>query len=590
MPRSWAPRYLSLRTHLLILVVGMLLPVLTVAALLVVRVVDDNRAAVQSELIAAARAQAATIDRELSGTVQALTALAQSDHLSHAALTDFRAQASRILAGQPMWADVILSSPGGQQVIDTAAEREDPLPTGADSAAFANLIANRQPTIGNLREGRIIKQLGFPVHVPVIRNGQVIYVLSALITSAAFSDVLRRDARLSDEWVRGVVDADGIVVARSRDANRYVGQRGTPEFLARYAKNDEGVYRDVALDGTAVYGAFSRAPYSRWIGGVAVPASIVDAAFNQSIAALTAIGVVLLGLGGVAAFVISRRITGDISAVADAAQALPRGESLRLPASAMREVNQLCTALGRSKELLDARERERNDEDRAKDHFLAMLGHELRNPLASATTALELVRRRYAALATRELEVIDRQMAHMTRLVDDLLDVSRLRRHAIALKREVVDLREAIDRAVEMTAPLYSERRHTLELRLGASMFVLGDVVRMAQVFANLLSNAAKYTQPGGRVTLSAHVENDTIVIECRDNGIGIDSDLMPRVFDLFVQGEPDFNRHEGGLGLGLALVRALVEQHGGSVEAHSEGAGRGSTFIIRLPSSRAAV
>jgi hypothetical protein len=263
MPRSWAPRYLSLRTHLLILVVGMLLPVLTVAALLVVRVVDDNRAAVQSELIAAARAQAATIDRELSGTVQALTALAQSDHLSHAALTDFRAQASRILAGQPMWADVILSSPGGQQVIDTVAEREDPLPTGADSAAFANLIANRQPTIGNLREGRIIKQLGFPVHVPVIRNGQVIYVLSALITSAAFSDVLRRDARLSDEWVRGVVDADGIVVARSRDANRYVGQRGTPEFLARYAKNDEGVYRDVALDGTAVYGAFSRAPYSR---------------------------------------------------------------------------------------------------------------------------------------------------------------------------------------------------------------------------------------------------------------------------------------------------------------------------------------
>jgi signal transduction histidine kinase len=141
-----------------------------------------------------------------------------------------------------------------------------------------------------------------------------------------------------------------------------------------------------------------------------------------------------------------------------------------------------------------------------------------------------------------------------------------------------------------MTAPLYSERRHTLELRLGAPMFVLGDVVRMAQVFANLLSNAAKYTQPGGRVTLSARVENDTIVIECRDNGIGIDSDLMPRVFDLFVQGEPDFNRHEGGLGLGLSLVRALVEQHGGSVEAHSEGAGRGSTFIIRLPSSRAAV
>ena len=590
MPSPRGPRYLSLRTHLLILVVGMLLPALTVAALLVMRVVDDNRTAVESELLAGARAQATTIDRELSGTVQVLTALAQSDNLSRRALADFRAQASRVLAGQPMWADVILSSPAGQQVIDVAAESDDPLPAAADTNVFADLISTRQPMFGNLRQGRIIRQLGFPVHVPVVRNGQVIYVLSALITSAAFSDVLRRDAKLSDEWVRGVVDADGIVVARSRDADRFVGQKGTPEFLERYAKQDEGVYRDVALDGTAVYGAFSRAPYSRWIGGVAVPASVVDAAFNQSITALTGIGIVLLGFGGVAAFVISRRITGDISAVAEAAQALPRGESLRLPASAMREVNQLCTALERSKELLDTRERERNDEDRAKDDFLAMLGHELRNPLAPATTALELVRRRYPEVATRELEVIDRQIAHMTRLVDDLLDVSRLRRHAIVLKREVFDLREAIDRAVEMTAPLYSERQHTLDLRIGTPMFVLGDVVRMAQVFANLLSNAAKYTQSGGRVTVSARIDSDTIVVECRDNGIGIDADLIPRVFDLFVQGEPDFNRHEGGLGLGLALVRALVEQHGGSIEAHSEGAGKGSTFILRLPSAGAAV
>src|ERR1051325_2919536 len=149
MPSHRRPRYLSLRTHLLILVVGILLPALTVAALLILRVVDDNRAAVESELIAAARAQAATIDRELSGTVQALTALAQSDHLSRGALSDFRAQASRVLAGQSMWADVILSTPGGQLVIDTAAEGDDPLPAAADSNVFANLISTRQPAIGN---------------------------------------------------------------------------------------------------------------------------------------------------------------------------------------------------------------------------------------------------------------------------------------------------------------------------------------------------------------------------------------------------------------------------------------------------------
>ena len=329
-----------------------------------------------------------------------------------------------------------------------------------------------------------------------------------------------------------------------------------------------------------------------------MPAGVVDRAFNQSMAALGVLGITLLGAGGVAAFVISRRIAGDISGVADAAQALARGERPRLPSSSVSEVQQLSSALDRSALLLETRERERNEQieradqarrdaesaDRAKDDFLAMLGHELRNPLAPALTALHLIRHRYPEMAAREHEIISRQILHMARLVDDLLDVSRLRRQVISLRRETFHLREAIERAAEMTAPLYAERRHQLAIRVPEDVAIVGDPVRMAQVFANLLTNAAKYTEPDGHVVVSARVEGSTVVVDCQDDGIGMSADLLPHVFDLFVQGERGLDRHQGGLGLGLALSRALIERHGGTIDAASDGPGRGSIFTVRLP------
>jgi signal transduction histidine kinase/ActR/RegA family two-component response regulator len=310
------------------------------------------------------------------------------------------------------------------------------------------------------------------------------------------------------------------------------------------------------------------------------------------------LGIALLGVGGVGAFVISRLIAGDISRAADAAQALARGERPRLSSSTVTEVRQLSAALDRSALLLETRERERNEHieqaeqarrdaetaDRAKDDFLAMLGHELRNPLAPALTALHLVRHRHPEIAAREHEIIERQINHMARLVDDLLDVSRLRRQVISLRHETFPLRDAIERAVEMTAPLYAERRHELAIRMPERVAIVGDPVRMAQVFANLLTNAAKYTEPGGHVVVSGRLEGETVVIECQDDGIGMSAELLPRVFDLFVQGERGLDRRQGGLGLGLALSRALVERHGGAIDAKSDGRGRGSTFTVRLP------
>jgi PAS domain S-box-containing protein len=223
--------------------------------------------------------------------------------------------------------------------------------------------------------------------------------------------------------------------------------------------------------------------------------------------------------------------------------------------------------------------------NQAKDEFLAMLGHELRNPLAPTLTALQLLKLRGDIRSSREQQIIERQLKHMVRLVDDLLDVSRITRGGFQLNRGPVDLRDAVARAVEMAGPALEERRHDLDIQVPAGeILVEGDSVRLAQVFANLLTNAAKYTDPGGHIWVSLWIEGDLAVAEVKDDGVGISGDLLPRVFDTFVQAPQSAARSAGGLGIGLALVRSFVTLHGGSVEAHSAGARRGSTFTVKLP------
>ena len=223
--------------------------------------------------------------------------------------------------------------------------------------------------------------------------------------------------------------------------------------------------------------------------------------------------------------------------------------------------------------------------NRAKDEFLAMLGHELRNPLAPIVTALQLMKSRGQA-PSREQLVIERQVAHLNRLVDDLLDVAKIARGKVDLEAETLDIADVVASAVEMASPLLEARRHHFRVAAPAGQhFVHGDEARLVQVLANLLTNAARYTLPGGEISLTARSDADQVVITVQDNGTGIDAATLPTIFDLFVQGRRALNRSGGGLGLGLALVRNLVELHGGTVSGESEGDGRGSLFTVRLPS-----
>jgi signal transduction histidine kinase/ActR/RegA family two-component response regulator len=225
--------------------------------------------------------------------------------------------------------------------------------------------------------------------------------------------------------------------------------------------------------------------------------------------------------------------------------------------------------------------------NRAKDEFLAMLGHELRNPLAPITTALSLIQLRREAsseVPSREWEIIDRQVQYLARLVDDLLDVSRIRSGKIELRRAHVELADLVSSAVEMVSPLLEQRRHRLNVQVPRGLVLDADEARLAQVLANLLSNAARYTDDGGQIAISAREEAGQVLVGVVDNGRGIEPDMLPRIFDLFVQGDRTPERREGCLGLGLALVRSLTQLHGGTVEARSGGPGHGSELIVRLP------
>ena len=257
--------------------------------------------------------------------------------------------------------------------------------------------------------------------------------------------------------------------------------------------------------------------------------------------------------------------------------------------SAIVEVNSDITDRKRNEDQIRQANEALRQADRHKDEFLGMLGHELRNPLTVIAGAAQLLKARGLAdpALERARDAADRQVRHMSRLVDDLLDVARVTQGKITLHKEQIDLAAVVEGAIEAATSVIDRSQHRLFVAAhGESITINGDPVRLAQVIGNLLTNAAKYTTPGGDIRVSIERDGDKAVIRVRDNGSGIAPDLLPRVFDLFVQGERGLDRSEGGLGIGLTLVRSLVQMHGGRVEAHSDGPGQGSEFVVTLPAA----
>ncbi len=317
---------------------------------------------------------------------------------------------------------------------------------------------------------------------------------------------------------------------------------------------------------------------------------------REALALATADGLVLVLIGGAPSLGDTRwlclpLLAATLRAELDVAGALGRERSAREEA---RHVATLVAVLDATRaELERALEETRRLNGEllgaagAKDEFLAMLAHELRNPLSPIVSALNLLRLQGPAAPSFPwlLEVMGRQVRQLSRLVDDLLDVSRISRGLILLRREPVTVQSALSEAVESVRPLIEAEHHELAISApDEPLYVYADAVRLTQIFANLMTNAAKYTNPGGHIAVSAQREGPQVVVRVRDTGIGIEKEMLPRIFDVFTQAPRALDRAQGGLGLGLTLVRRLVALHGGSIEVRSEGIGKGSEFEVRLP------
>jgi signal transduction histidine kinase len=264
-------------------------------------------------------------------------------------------------------------------------------------------------------------------------------------------------------------------------------------------------------------------------------------------------------------------------------------EALATLANHAAKLEREITERGRLEAELRLRAAQLSEDDRRKNEFLAMLAHELRNPLAPIRTAVDLLKIQNSLdpAIEKARDVIDRQLRQITRMVDDLLDLSRITRGQVQLRLERVELANVVACALETSRPLITARNHELTVAVAKQpIWLSGDAARLAQVLSNLINNAAKYTEPGGHIWVEADREEDEAVLRVRDTGSGIAPNLLPKIFDLFVQADRTLDRSQGGLGIGLTLVRHLVEMHGGRVKASSPGTEMGSEFVVYLPLS----
>ncbi|HJV61502.1 MAG TPA: ATP-binding protein, partial [Albitalea sp.] len=779
----------GLRRRLISLTAAAIIPLAAMSGFGLYALVQQQREQTERTSLDLARAMGAAVDAELRSSMAVLQALATSSPLDNGDADAFYRVAQRVVATRPQWRAVILHEPNGNVVVHTGYPQGRADLAIAEPGSFDELVQTHSGIVGAMRRGQR-GEFGIPVRVPVVRDGHLRYVLTAVLNPELILDVITRQ-HVPEDWVVSVFDAKSSRVARSRANAKNLGAPPAPSLQRLMAAGgDEGVGSSYVIEGDPVLTAFTRIKPSGWTVAIGIPTATVEAGAYRSAAAYGS-GILLSALlGGLAALAIARGINRPIGELRRAAQSLGRGEMPQLPASEIREIQEVSDALAASAEqrardeaererllaaeraarsnaeqarrrlellasagavlsrslqphatleaiasivvpsiadwcrvdLVDAeghlqhalthhsdplksrfgadlsqrfqsspdtpgsmawtvatgrshlaqfdpptefdriRDREllsfaqaigmrahfvvplvargrtlgamaalqsesdrRFSEDdcallielaqraalaldnarlyadaqgarsqaetanRVKDEFLAMLGHELRNPLAPIVTALHLMARRGGPDTAMERRIIERQVAHLLRLVDDLLDVSRIARGKIQLQNERVDMKAVVERALELTQPALERRALPVEVDVPEQpLYVSGDAVRLAQVLANLLTNAAKFTPGDAHIGLHLRRVDEEVEVVVEDAGSGIAPELLPRIFDLFTQGEQGMDRHAGGLGLGLAIVKTLVQLHGGSVQAASDGPGAGARFTVRLPAAQA--
>ena len=593
-----------LKRHLLLLVLGALLPLLAVAVALTVLLVREDRSRAEAALHENARLLAAALDAELNRSIAAMQTLARNDSLRQGRLERFYAEAKDVRGALALWDNVLLLSPTGEHLFNLLRPFGTKLPPLPQPEGPVTAARTRAPYISNALRGRVETDWLMFMNYPVIIDGEVKYVLGVTMNHEYWSRWLTD--HVPQGFIASIVDRNNVILARTADAARLVGQPVQPWFGELLATREGGTTRGRGVLDPDVVVAFHRSELSGWHINLLTTGSVVDAPGRRTALAL-AIGVAIaLAIAIALALTRAALLTRGIRGLQEALEGL-KAEPPAVPALSSRvmEVNTAIEAARATAQAL----RERRDEiealeadlraqnqalaeaDRRKDEFLATLAHELRNPLAPIRSAAEILK--HDGLAPRDAaearDIIERQALHMTRIVDDLLEVGRITHGELQLRKEPVEVAAAVRWAVEAAQPALDQAGVSLAVELPPEpLYIEADPTRLVQILGNLLGNAAKFTPRGGHAWLAARREGDWIALRVRDDGIGIEPRQLSRLFQMFSQVKPALERSRDGLGIGLALVRGLVERHGGTVEAKSEGPGRGAEFIVRLPAAEA--
>jgi signal transduction histidine kinase/ActR/RegA family two-component response regulator len=592
----------TLRHRLFLLAASGLLPLALVAAVVLAYLTSERQRDARDNAVAVARALATAVDAELRATVSVLQSLSLATELQQANLREFHALARRV-ANREGWRSVVVADASGRVLLNSATELGEVSPTPVEPPSMQAVIATRQPVVGSVAQGPRGASPAFAVRVPVESAGKLQYVLSAVIPADNILAVLLRQD-VPPTSVVSVFDRHLNRVARSRP---HASTRPSPSLQAMIEHGGtEGVGTTLTLEGTPSHTAFVRLATWGWVVATGISAEEANRGLMQVLGAVGAGLLTSLALAAFLAWYFARDVTDPIDALKVAARALGRGEPMWLPRLDVAELEEVGAALVQAsadrdraaqerraaeaeRETLLARAQEAlqraEEAGRSKDEFLAMLGHELRNPLAPMATALHLMARKGDPNTRPEREVMARQVAHMKRLVDDLLDVSRITGKRLEMRLQRLAVAELVRHAAQAVQPVLGLRRLELHIAPEAEdLWVDADEVRLGQVLDNLLGNAIKFTAPEGSIALALRRAGEQAEITVADDGMGMPPEVQEHVFDLFYQAPQGADRSRGGLGLGLAIVRSLVEMHGGSVHARSAGVGRGSVFTLRLP------
>ncbi len=602
-PAGQPRRLPSILYRLAILVVACVLPAGAVSAYLIYDHYQVERALLLGEALSTTRSMMAVVDRDFDTVTTALRTLAASSDMERD-LDAFKLQAMNVHAILPI-ADLALVDPlSGRQLLNTMASSARQAPFQTDPALLARVLKQGQPAVSDLYlppGGRPFVTIG----VPVFRRGVIARVLTATIEPGSLANVLT-EQKLSTKWRVSITDSQGAIVARNTDIAHYLGIKVHDDLYRRMQGQPEGHLDTHSLDGVPVVTIYSRSPRSGWSVALGIPQRNLSAGLLRTLESLILSTVVLLTVGLGLAWLVGRRVARSIQALIGPATALGTGAMIEMPRLDFREADQVATslrqaalALQQAKQAAASEMAERRGAqaalmaaDARKDEFLATLAHELRNPMAPLVNALEILRMQEARRggADKVLDIMERQLKQMVRLIDDLLDVSRIATNKLSIKNEDLRLQDVLAYSQETVAPLLAQRGHQLTVALPERPLpVRGDATRLAQLFSNLLNNAAKYTAPGGAISLTAAVTEGAIEVVIGDSGIGMTPAVLDQVFEIFYQADQTLGRSQAGLGIGLPLARRLAELHGGKLRASSPGDGMGSTFTVTLPLADAA-